>query len=212
MKQSGWMTLMFAALILGQISCEKMAPTNSGAPTAVASPTKEVVDTVAIETELMRIENDWPRVLKEKDAAAVRRVEADDLIAIYPDGSTGDKSQDVKDMESGALTADSWELSDLKVKVIDADAAVTSGRSVVKNGKYKMPDGKTIDISGEYRFVDTFARRNGQWQLVASATTPVRQPSGTMSPAAKSSPTTAAAPTPKMSPTPRMSPAPTRTP
>jgi ketosteroid isomerase-like protein len=145
------------------------------------------VDTAAIEKELLRIENDWPRVLREKDVAAIRRIEADDAIFIYPDGNVGDKNQDLKDFESGALTADSWEVADLKPKVLNADAAIVSGRSIVKNGKYKMADGKSIDISGEYRFIDTFAKRNGQWVLVAGASVPVRAPGPTPSPAVTTS-------------------------
>lgn len=176
----------------------------------------ETVNTAAIETELLRIENDWPRVVKEKDVASVRRVEADDLVLIYPDGTMGDKNQDIKDIETGALTADSWEMADLKVHVLDKDAAFVSGRSVVRNGKYRMPDGKTIDISGEYRFIDTFARRNGEWKLVAAAGVPVRTPGATTSPSpgaspgAKASPTAAASPTARTSPAVR--PSPTATP
>jgi ketosteroid isomerase-like protein len=180
-------TLLLALAVLMQPACQQVeAPTNRAAPVPAATPT---VDKAAIEQELLRIENDWPRVLREKDAAAVRRVEADDAIFIYPDGSVGDKNQDIKDMESGALSADSWEMMDLKVNVMDGDAAVVSGRSVVKNGKYKAPDGKTIDISGEYRFVDTFSRRNGQWQIVAGVSVPVRQGAGMPAPPpAKASP------------------------
>ena len=63
----------------------------------------------------MRIENDWPRVLREKDVEAVRRVEADDLMIVYPDGKLGNKEQDINDIQSGALTADSWEVTDLKI-------------------------------------------------------------------------------------------------
>jgi ketosteroid isomerase-like protein len=156
------------------------------------------MDKAQIEAEVLRIENDWPRVMKEKDVAAIRRVEADDGVFVYPDGSIGDKAQDIKDIESGALTADSWEMLDLKANAVSATAAVVSGRSVVKNGKYKLPDGKTIDISGEYRFLDTFAKRNGQWQLVAGAAVPVRQEAGAAaSPSPKASPTIHASPSPK---------------
>jgi hypothetical protein len=80
------------------------------------------------------------------------------------------------------------------VNVLDNDSAVVSGRNVVKGGKYKMPDGRIQDISGEYRWIDTYARRNGQWQVVAGAATPV--PKGA-----------AATPTPKASPSPGASPA-----
>jgi ketosteroid isomerase-like protein len=154
----------------------------------------------------MRIENDWPRVIREKDVATVRRVEADDVVVVYPDGSTGGKAQDIADIESGAMTAESVEMADLKVNVIDKDAAVATGRVIIKNGKFKMPGGKTIDISGQYRFVDTFARRNNEWKLVAGASVPVRDPAPAASPAA--SPKASPAASPKASPAAKASPTP----
>jgi len=198
MKRKGfWVVaaLVFSLVLLS--GCQKAAEDHA---TASPSPTIETIDTAAITVELTRIENDWPRVVKEKDVEAVKRVEADDAVFVYPDGSVGDKTTDVKDMENGALSADSWEVTDLKVTVLDKDAAVASGRSVVKNGKYKMPDGKTIDISGQYRFIDTFARRNGEWKLVAGASTPIREPAAAASPTPKSSPVTTPSPTMKSSP------------
>jgi ketosteroid isomerase-like protein len=184
--------------------CQPAANTNQ--PLVVTSPSPERVDTASIQAELLRIENDWPRVLKERDVAAVERVEADDAVFIYPDGSVGNKAQDVKDMQTGALTAGSWTLSDLAVTVLDADSAFVFGHSTVRNGKYKMPDGKTIDISGEYRFIDTFARRNGEWKLVAGASVRVMAPTASASPAMTASPAMAASPTMKPSPATKPSP------
>jgi hypothetical protein len=190
-------------------ACQKAAENSRP---AVASPTAETVDTAAIEAELMKIENDWPRIIKERDVATVKRIEAEDAVFVYPDGSIGDKAKDVSDMESGALSADSWEVLDVKVTVLNKDAAFVSGRSVVKNGKYKLPNGKSLDISGQYRFIDTYARRNGQWQEVAGATTPIVAPEPTpspvASPAAKASPSIAASPAMKPSPAMTVSPKP----
>ena len=180
---------------------------NTNQPVVATSPTPERVDTAAIQTELLRIENDWPRVLKERDVAAVERVEADDGVFIYPDGSVGNKAQDIKDMQTGALTADAWLLSDLAVTVLDADSAFVFGHSTVRNGKYKMPDGKSMDISGEYRFIDTFARRNGEWKLVAGASVRVMAPTASASPAMTASPAAGASPATKTSPAVKPSPA-----
>ncbi len=184
---------------------------NTNQPVVVTSPTPERVDTAAIQTELLRIENDWPRVIKERDVATVERVEADDAIFVYPDGSVGNKAQDIKDMQAGNLTADAWVVSDLAVTVLDADAAIVSGRANVQNGKYKMPDGKSMDISGEYRFIDTFARRNGVWKLVAGASVKVQRPTASASPAMTASPAVGASPATKASPAVRSSPATTPT-
>ena len=185
--------------------CQPAANTNQ--PVVVTSPSPERVDTAAIQTELLRIENDWPRVIKERDVAAVERVEADDAVFIYPDGSVGNKAQDLKDMQTGALTAESWTVSDLTVNVLDADSATVFGHSTARNAKYKMPDGKTIDISGEYRFIDTFARRNGEWKLVAGASVRVMAPTTAASPSMTASPATGASPAVKASPATKPSPA-----
>ena len=181
------LSLAAALLAVSQFGCANPQTTNTNT-VSVATP-QSTPDKAAIVAELSKIENDWPRIIKEHDAAAVRRIEADDAVFVYPDGSAGDKAQDIKDMEAASLSADSWEIADLKVNVIDSDSAVASGRSIVKGGKYKMPDGKTQNISGEYRWIDTYARRNGQWQLVAGATTPIMK--GAMA---------ASSPTPKASP------------
>jgi hypothetical protein len=193
------LSLVAALFAFAQFGCAGPQPaTSTNTNMAIPAPTP---DKAAIETELKKIENDWPRIMKEHDASTVKRIEAEDAVFIYPDGSIGDKAQDVKDMESGALSADSWEIADLKVNVLDSDSAVVSGRSIVKGGKYKMPDGKTQDISGEYRWIDTYARRNGQWQLVAGASTPVMKgPAGKPTPSTSPSPSTKASPAAKASP------------
>ena len=171
------------------------APTNREGTNTNTNAARETVDRAAIERELLRIENDWPRVLKEKDVETIKRVEADDIVLVYPDGSTGGKDQDIKDMESGALSADSVEMLDLKTNVLNADSAVVTGRTVVKGGKFKLANGRTIDVSGEYRFVDTFVRRDGQWKLVAGASVPIRaDATASPGPAAKSSPAPAMSP------------------
>lgn len=200
------MVAVVSLFILFQIACQPTADTNrsdSLAPPNTNSG-REVVDTAAIEGELLRIENDWPRVIKERDVAAVGRVEADDAVFVYPDGSVGNKEQDLRDIGGGAITADNIVMTDLKVKVLDSDAAIVTGQNEVKNGKYKMADGKTIDISGRYRFIDTFARRNGEWKLVAGISTKITAPAATASPAATTTPAakTSPAPAAKTSPAP----------
>jgi ketosteroid isomerase-like protein len=193
-----------ALIVFSQFGCASPQNTNTNVSIATPEPTP---DKTAIEAELTRIENDWPRIIKEHDVATVRRIEADDAVFVYPDGSMGDKAQDVKDMEAGSLSADSWEVLDLKVNVLDNDSAVVTGRNVVKGGKYKMPDGKIQDISGEYRYVDTFARRNGQWQVVAGAATPV-QKGAAATPTPKGSPSPGASPAVKPIPSPKTTPVP----
>lgn len=200
--------LSAATVTVSQFGCASPQSNNNTAPTNANMAVPEATpDKAAIEAELIKIENDWPRIIKERDGAAVRRVEADDVFLVYPDGQTGGKDQDIKDIEAGSLSADSWEITDLKVNVLDKDVAVVSLRNTVKNGRYKMADGKSTDISGQYRSVDTFVRRNGQWQMVASATVKIQVPAASASPTPKASPSPGASPAIKPTPAAKGTPA-----
>lgn len=200
--------------VIGLSGCAAQSNVNGPATNSNMAAAAPTPDKAAIEAELTRIENDWPRIIKEHDGAAVQRVEADDIILVYPDGSLGSKQRDVEDIGSGALTADSWNVLELHVNVLDNDSAVVGLRTNVVNGKYKMPNGKSQNVSGQFRFVDTFARRNGQWQLVGSVGVPIISPSSTAtaspaeSPATKPSPAAKALPaeSPMMKPSPKASP------
>ena len=153
------------------------------------------INPVAIEAEITRLENEWATGSQKHDAGAVRKILADDLVITYPDGNTGTKSSELSDIESGALTADGWLVSDTKVTVLSGDAAFITGRSVIKNGKYKdATSKKVIDVSGEYRFTDVYAHRNGQWQAVASQTTKIENPTPAPPPAPSPKASTAASP------------------
>lgn len=169
------LALTLAAVALASISC---APTESGTNlTTNRNSTIETPNYASIESELKKMETDWADAYKNKDAAAVRRIVADDVVTTAPDGSVGTKNDEIQLAETGAFTADSWEMADTKVTVIDADAAFVTGRTTIKNGKLKEPKSQqTIDITGEYRFLDVFAKRNGTWQVVASQATKIQTP------------------------------------
>ena len=193
--------LSVSVLIVAQLSCQQPGPNmNRGAADNANSTKNMPVDTAAIEKELLQLEHDWASAAVTHNADAVKRVEADDIIVTYIDGSTGTKADDVRDIESGALSAEAWDLSDVKVKVLDVDAAIVTGRGTIKNGKYKEPGGPTQLLKPDYRFTDVFARRNGQWQAVASQTTtilnlpPSPSPTPAASPSPNASPVTSASP------------------
>ncbi len=178
------LALTVATVVLSQLNCAAPTTSDNTATTittttnanTTANANAPAANTAAVETELMQMEHDWADTIKTRDVAVIKRIEAEDITLVYPTGTTGDRAQDVKDLESGALTADAWDLSDMKVRVFDQDAAVVTGRSTIKNGKYKNTNGKVDDISGEYRFTDMFVKRGGHWQVVASQGTKVQKP------------------------------------
>ncbi|HZI59300.1 MAG TPA: nuclear transport factor 2 family protein [Pyrinomonadaceae bacterium] len=171
------LALTVAVIGFASVACSPGGETNSSLTTnRNPTPPAETVNVASIEAEVKKLETDWAASANAKDGNAVRRVLADDVVITYPDGTTGTKNDEIQMVESGAITADAWETLDSKVTVLDADAAFMTGRSVVKNGKLKHPKTqKTIDISGEYRFLDVFAKRNGRWQIVASQATGIQK-------------------------------------
>jgi len=182
------------------LSCtNRQNSTGNGNSTVTSEPTP---DKAAIEAQLKALEYDWPRILKERDGAAVRKLEADDIIILSPDGSDGGKEGDIKDIESGAMAEDPQEIADVTVKVLDNNSAIVRSRTTVKGDNHVLSDGKCQMIIHEFRTIDTFVRRNGQWQIVASATVPVRNPA----PAATPSATAATAGSPDESPAKKTSP------
>jgi ketosteroid isomerase-like protein len=171
--------LLIAAIVAVMNGCQPALDTNRNAAIATASPAKETIDRAAIEAEVLKLEREWADANKTHNAEAVKRLVADDAVIVYPDGSTATKADEVRTIESGAITADAFEMVDPKVTVIDADTAFITGRTVIKNGKIAAPNQKKpLDISGEYRFLDVYAKRDGKWVAVASQATKIL-PQGT---------------------------------
>src|ERR1051325_4236069 len=135
MKRSALVLFVILLILTG---CQPAArETNRNDAAAAATPAKERVDPAAIEAEILKLEREWMDAPKTKNGDAVRRVVADDAVLVYPDGTVATKADEVRTVESGDVTSDSFEMLDPKVTVIDADAAYLAGRSTIKNGKYK---------------------------------------------------------------------------
>lgn len=168
--------LVAIVMALSLSACQRSLDTNSSLTTNRNTPI-EPVDTASIEAELIKLERAWAGANMKRDTATVRNILADDIILTYPDGTTGTKSDELGMVETGAISAESWDIADTKVTVLDADAAFITGRGIIRKGNLKDPKtGKTIDISGEYRFMDVYAKRNGKWMAVASQTTKIAAP------------------------------------
>ena len=195
------LVFVVSLMVLGLTGCQSPTRDTNLNAIATTSPARETFDPVAIQAEVLKVERDWFKAGETYDVEAIKRIVADDAVLVYPDGTLGTKADEVRIAEAKAITGDGWEVMDPKVTVLSADAAYITGRSSIKNGKYKEPNmPRAIDISGEYRFLDVYARRNGTWQVVASQATKVAVQMPAASPTA--SPAASAAPSaPRPSPT-----------
>ena len=119
---------------------------------------------------VMKVEQDMSTALTKPDPAAAERMVASSFFVVNPDGTTQTKAEFMADLKSGDLKFESNKLDDMKVQAADADMAVVTYRSDDKVS-YK---GK--DISGQYRWTDVLAMRDGRWQFVASQGTKIEKP------------------------------------
>jgi ketosteroid isomerase-like protein len=169
--------LMGLMTVLGQAGCQRAAaPTNLADGRAAATPTPEKVDVAALEAELIKLDRQWAEGVKTGDADAVRRLIADNIVIANADGSTSSKADEIQAIQSGAITMAAYEILEPKATVVDANNAFVTGRGVIKDGRLKLPNStRPIDISGEYRFLNVYSKRDGRWQAVASQTTPIQK-------------------------------------
>ena len=115
----------------------------------------------------MKMERDAAAALTKRDIAGFGSIMAEDAVFTGPDGAFQTKAQLLADVKAGELVIESTNISDLKVRVF-GDSAVATYITTDK-GKYKGRD-----ISGRYRWTDTFVRRGGKWQVGAGQGTPIQ--------------------------------------
>lgn len=120
----------------------------------------------SVEDQIKKLEQDWAQAVVKEAAASVDQYEADEIITTDPTGRVTDKPQDKTDLSSGDYKIQYEELSDLKVHAYGNTAVATA--TYTMKGTYKGQD-----LSGKYRFTDTWVKRSGRWQVVASQYTKV---------------------------------------
>ena len=99
----------------------------------------------------------WASSVATNDASVVRRILADDLVWVL-DGRVLGKAQAVAEAEKGPYDFLSNHLEYAHVRFF-GDTAVVQGSE-----KWTRRGGK----NGRFVWTDTWLRRNGQWQIVAS--------------------------------------------
>jgi ketosteroid isomerase-like protein len=119
-----------------------------------------------VQEELLTFEEKFSQAVAANDAAAIGRFIADDWVIVDADGSVIDRPRFISVIESGALTHESMESTDVEVRV-HGDTAVVTGITTSK-GQF-MGQGFTT----RERATDVLARLNGRWLCVFSQLTRV---------------------------------------
>jgi uncharacterized protein (TIGR02246 family) len=135
---------------------------------AVQAQTPAQKETGSVEQELKKLEKEIGHAWAKRDVASYDRILTDDYTWTDFDGIVWTKAQDLETLKSGEVVNTSYAVDDWKVRVY-GDTAVVTGRTTVKE------TWKGKDVSGQYRYTDTWVKRAGRWQLVASHTSKIAQ-------------------------------------
>ena len=119
-----------------------------------------------VEQELIQIERDWCAATVKKDATALARILADDYTSVGSRGTTSTKADELANLKGADSTTNCVD-SNIKVRIY-GDAAVVTGLGT-RSGTSKGVTFKDRQIL----WTDTFIRKDGRWQCVATQGTVV---------------------------------------
>ncbi len=110
------------------------------------------------EQELRKLERQW----LDANADEIESIEADDFTITYEDGSVRNKAQYLAMVRRAVRDPNVSQGTEDSVVRVYGDTAIITGRFL-----YKVRD-KDKETTTESRYTDTYIRRNGRWQVVAS--------------------------------------------
>ena len=113
------------------------------------------------ESEVRRLEDERVEAMLARDAAALRRLLADDLTYTHSTGRTQTKAEFIRQYTETDERYTRFDRSDVKIRAY-GDSAVVTGTA-----KMALQGGAAGERSFEIRFIDVWARRSGRWQMVA---------------------------------------------
>ena len=117
-----------------------------------------------MQEDVIKLENEFARAVASNDVDALDGILADDWIIIDPDGSIIDKARFLGVIKSGALSHESMESTDLRVRLY-GNTAVVTGLTTTK-GKFMGQDFAFCE-----RATDIFVKQTDRWQCVLTQLT-----------------------------------------
>jgi uncharacterized protein (TIGR02246 family) len=112
-----------------------------------------------------KLERAWLDAYEQNDAKAMNEIVADDFVITFPDGSMQTKAQILTaiKMARPAGSPKAKFSTEHVTPHVYGDTVVLTGRVVTELSR----NGETISTNRQ-RYTDTYVKRNGRWQVVAS--------------------------------------------
>ena len=114
---------------------------------------------------VQKLERAWLDAYEQHDEKAMDAIVADDFTITFPNGSMQTKAQilvSINKPRSAGGPAMKFHTEDVMARVY-SDTVILTGRVVTEYQR----DGKTTSKE-QLRYTDTYVKRNGRWQVVAS--------------------------------------------
>jgi ketosteroid isomerase-like protein len=127
----------------------------------VGQPKSKESQAGGLEQQLKQMEDDWQKALKNKEAATLKRIIAEDWFATDDKGKVLHREPYISQTTSNPDAIESTENFDMQVRVYGDTAVVTGG------SKEKGTRNGTA-YTDTYRWTDVFVKRGGHWQAVVS--------------------------------------------
>ena len=115
--------------------------------------------------EVQKLERVWLDAYEQLDEKAMTEIVADDFTITFPGGSRQTKAQiiaSIKMPRRADRPVPKFRTEDVQARVY-GDTVILIGRVVTEYQR----DGQTVSKE-QQRYTDTYVKRNGRWQVVAS--------------------------------------------
>jgi ketosteroid isomerase-like protein len=117
-----------------------------------------------MQEEILKLEEEFGQAMIKNDAEAIGRFLADDWIIVDPDGGIIDRSHFLDVIKSGALSHETMNSDDTRVRIYENTATVTA--LTTTKGKFMGQE-----FTMQERATDVFVKLNGRWQCVLTQLT-----------------------------------------
>lgn len=125
----------------------------------------EPASSIEDEQQLRRMNEEWVEALIQRDTGALDRLMAGDCI--FTDALAGDdKAQFIGDIETGELQVDTLNRENVEVRIYGSTGVLMA----LDTARWKYKD---HNIEGHYRIMHVYAKRDGNWQIVAIQASPI---------------------------------------
>jgi len=122
------------------------------------------------EQEVRKLEREWLDAYEKQDAETMKRIVSDDFKLTFSNGSVQTKADilaQLKSAQDSSRPSPKFSTEDVQSRV-EGDAVILTGSVIQTMNR----DGQTKTM--QMRYTDTYAKRQGRWQVIASQLTRIQ--------------------------------------